>query len=238
MSSDTVLMDVSDHNPVLNRRVITDWRKWSHWVSFRVCDGNYADQNFKANTAFTIQNDKDIIGKINYLVYPPSVNDATWHQTLVTFFDATKYQDHKYLRKMVAMIDVESWNHRWTTDKSGELNTMYNALWTWLHSLRPKWQRETFGIRRFFQRADKRRVIGYGNAGDLDTLWRHKPKGMRIVLANYSSNTPYPGEIIHQYSSHYDIPGLGFVDVNSADGLSPRQLARKLGLWKLTRSVL
>lgn len=233
---DTLFPDLSDHNERLNDKVIKEWRRWSKWVSFRAVDGTYLDQNFQANASWCQKNDKEIIGIINYMVYPPSVNNGTVDQTVSAFLARLTSRDHSYCRKIVAMIDVESWG-RWHADKSNELNAAYHGLWIGLNSLRPKWQRNTIGIKRFFRRVDKRRVIGYGNAGDLNTLWRKKPEGMRIVLANYSSNTKYPGEIIHQFSSHYDIPGLGFVDINTADGLSPRKLARKLGLWKLVRSI-
>ena len=48
-------------------------------------------------------------------------------------------------------------------------------------------------------------MIGYGNVGDLNNVWPNKPPGIRLVVATYGRNPPYPGEVAHQYTD-----GSGF----------------------------
>ncbi len=218
---DTLLPDVSEHNSILNDIIISNWRRWSKWVSIRVCDGTYEDKHFSDNMNW-IQRaiiKRWLIGYIVYVVYPPSENLANAPSTLSTFFAMI---GERFRRRQVRMIDVERWG-RWNHDISKELNWLWNNLWKDAFNTRPTWQRNTVGIKTFCQWLDKRRTIAYGNAGDLDLLWPRtkRPEGMRIVLADYTANPPYPGKIIHQYSSNYFVPGLGDVDINSADGLSP-----------------
>jgi hypothetical protein len=85
---------------------------------------------------------------------------------------------------------------------------------------------------------DPRRVIGYGNRGDLDELWPQKPDGLRLVMAAYGTNPAYPGKIAHQYTNGQGFGGgllesaspFGVCDMNSADGLSPQAFAAACGI--------
>src|SRR6185312_7876433 len=85
---------------------------------------------------------------------------------------------------------------------------------------------------------DSRRVIGYGNQGDLDSLWPTKPAGIRLVIAKYSTSRPnYPGQIAHQYtdgqgygSGPQSSPPFGNCDHNYAYGLDPQQFGQALGI--------
>jgi hypothetical protein len=81
-------------------------------------------------------------------------------------------------------------------------------------------------------------VIGYGNAGDLNKLWPHRPPGIRLVIAAYGRNPPYPGKIAHQYTDGSGFggglpegaPPFGRCDMNSADGLAAEEYARACGI--------
>ena len=57
--------------------------------------------------------------------------------------------------RMAVMIDVESWQGQITGNQSDGLNKAYQAIADWL--------------------GDRRRVIAYGNRGDLNSLWPYKP---------------------------------------------------------------
>ena len=82
------------------------------------------------------------------------------------------------------------------------------------------------------------KVIGYGNVGDLNNLWPNKPAGIRLVVAAYGRNPPYPGKVAHQYTdgSGYGgglpegAPPFGRCDMNSADGLTAVEFGRACGV--------
>jgi hypothetical protein len=119
---------------------------------------------------------------------------------------------------MVSMIDLESGSGNPTTDVSSQVNSDYGALGAWL--------------------GNTKRVIGYGNTSDLNNLWLTKPAGLQLIIAAYGSNPSYPGKFAHQYTNGQGYgaglpegaPPFGNCDMNSADGLSPIQLATALGL--------
>jgi hypothetical protein len=123
---------------------------------------------------------------------------------------------------MAVMIDVESWQGQIAADQSDGLNKSYQAIADWLD--------------------DKRRVIAYGNRGDLNSLWPSKPVGLRIVLASYGSNPGYPGKIAHQYTNGEGYggglpegcPPFGNCCMDSADGLTAEQYAAACGIAKTT----
>jgi len=128
--------------------------------------------------------------------------------------------------RMAVMIDVESWGGQITGDQSDGVNRAYWAVADWL--------------------GDRRRVIGYGNVGDLDRLWRVKPEGIRLVVAAYGTNPDYPGKVAHQYTDGQGYgtglepgtalpdgaPPFGYCDMNSADGHTPRQFAAACGIGR------
>ena len=76
---------------------------------------------------------------------------------------------------------------------------------------------------------DTRRVIGYGNAGDLTSLWP-KRGDIGIVLANFGANPDIAGKVAHHYSDKHMTPPFGPCDINSADGRTPAQFAAQLGI--------
>jgi hypothetical protein len=113
------------------------------------------------------------------------------------------------------MIDVESWGGQIRGDQSGSINNLYQGAGSWL--------------------GDCRRVIGYGNVGDLNGLWPHKPPGIRLVIAAYGSNPDYPGKLGHQFTDgatadHLFVPPFGYADVNSADGYDVDAFCAAIGL--------
>ena len=122
------------------------------------------------------------------------------------------------------MIDVESWQGQITGNQSDGLNESYRAIADWL--------------------GDRRRVIAYGNRGDLNSLWPYKPVGLRIVLAAYGSNPGYPGKIAHQYTNGEGYggglpegcPPFGKCCMDSADGLTSEQYAAACGIGSAVES--
>jgi hypothetical protein len=83
---------------------------------------------------------------------------------------------------------------------------------------------------------NRKRVIGYGNAGDLNSLWPSRGDA-KLILANYSANPDFPAKIGHQFADNYNVPPFGPCDINSADGLNPSQLAEALGLTEPSKPV-
>ena len=82
------------------------------------------------------------------------------------------------------------------------------------------------------------RIIGYGNIYDLNAMWRTKPYGLRVIVADYGANPDYPGKVAHQYTDGHGYggglpegaPPFGNCDMNSADGLDPDQFAVACGI--------
>jgi len=106
---------------------------------------------------------------------------------------------------------------------SGRL-TFFIVYFVW----RPNWQQEV----------DTAKVIGYGDAGDLNSVWPRKPPGVRLVVAACGNNPPYPGKVAHQYTDGCGYgggltegaPPFGRRDMNSADGLTAVEFARACGV--------
>lgn len=204
------------------------------FAAFRVCDGTYRDQLFPASfaNAQTMTASGRLRGYIAYAVFPPSTSSASRQETFVTITTSIGF---KHRPHMALMLDVESWRGKITGSRAREINELRAALIGWLNGLRPAGQRRPI-LRRWYRRQDRRRVVIYGNAGDLNTIY---PRRLRwgkpwVVLANYSSNPPYPRKLAHQFTDHYRIGApWGFVDMNAADGLTVDQVARRLGLARL-----
>lgn len=215
---DTLYADVSSYQVTANDKY--PYR----FIAFRSNDGTYRDTHFANNLVWANSAVKSgkLVGYLVYFVWEPN-----WSQTIETF-EAMVGTGHR--RRMAVMIDVESWKGRIKGDHSSQINATREALILWLNSQRPSWQR-SFPFRKPFLALDRRRVIGYGNAGDLSTIWPNRGDA-KVVLANYSSNPDFPGKIAHQFSSHFNVPPFGFCDINSADGRSPRQFAWQLGLGR------
>ena len=120
--------------------------------------------------------------------------------------------------RMVAMIDVEA-DHSSdygpvTGNHSAKINAQFDALASWT--------------------GDKRQVIGYGNVGDLNTLWPSKPSGARLIVANYSSKPSYPGMFAHQYADDVPCAPFGPCDANVAYGQSAADLQAMFGFTAKT----
>jgi len=185
-------------------QVPVDNRYPYRFLSMRSNDGTFQDRHFAQNYAWAKNAlaSGRLTGLIVYFVWRPHWEDAVrTHQSMCG--------GHPH-PKQVTMIDVESWGGQIKGDQSVGLNAARDALVKW------------YG-------GDKRRVIGYGNAGDLGSLWP-KRDDIGIVLANYRSNPNFPEEVAHQFSDKQSTPPFGPCDINSADGRSPAQFAAQLGI--------
>lgn len=172
-------------------------------LSIRSNDGTYRDKHFATNYQWAC--DALNAGKLKALIVY-CVYRSNWEQTLATA-RATVGTPHP---RMAMMIDVESWSGQITGDQSGGINGLYWGLADWL--------------------GNAARVIGYGNTGDLNSLWPHKPPGIRLVVAAYGSNSDYPGKIAHQFADNYNTPPFGPCDINSADGLDADAFCTAIGV--------
>lgn len=180
-------------------------------MSIRANDGTYRDKQWANNHAWCRRacDDGRLEFFIVYFVWRPNWQDAV---------NTLKSQVGDPHPRMVVMIDVESWEGQIGGDQSAGINAAHDQIAAWL--------------------GDPRRVIGYGNVGDLNRLWPAKPPGIRLVVAGYGNNPSYPGKIAHQYTNGEGYggglpegaPPFGKCDMNSADGLTPSAFARELGL--------
>jgi len=118
---------------------------------------------------------------------------------------------------MISMIDVESGGNP-DGDQSAGINGAYYELAQWL--------------------GDPRRVIGYANTADFNTMWRTRPDGLRMIGAGYGRNPNLPGQIAHQYTDGRGFgaglpegaPPFGNCDMNAANGMSPKDFAAACGI--------
>jgi len=180
-------------------------------IAIRSNDGTYRDKNWASNYAWCKRrcDENALVFFIVYFVWRQN-----WQQTVDTLKNLVG-QPHP---RMAVMIDVESWQGQIIGNQSDGLNNAYRAVADWL--------------------GDRRRVIAYGNRGDLNSLWPYKPVGLRIVLASYGSNPGYPGKIAHQYTNGEGYggglpevcPPFGKCCMDSADGLTPEQYATACGI--------
>ena len=173
------------------------------FLSIRSNDGTFRDPNFAKNLAWcksaVARNRLD--GFIVYFVWRPNWTDA------VNTLKAMVGTPHP---KMAVMIDVESWSGKITGNQSAGINAARESLIKWLGG-------------------NRKRVLGYANAGDFASLWPNRGD-CKVILANYSSNPAFPGKIAHQFSSSFMVAPFGRCDINSADGLTSAQFAVALGL--------
>jgi peptidoglycan hydrolase-like protein with peptidoglycan-binding domain len=170
-------------------------------LCIRSNDGNYADKHFDANRAWCDQ--AVASGKLAmYIVY-------YFFRPSMTGFSTLKARVGTPNPKMAVMIDVESDGGNVSGNQSGNINNEFNQAASWL--------------------GDARRVIGYGNVGDLNNLWPQKPSGIRLVVANYSSNPSYAGKFAHQYTDKGACAPFGTCDMNSADGMALNDVLSMFG---------
>ena len=180
-------------------------------LCIRSNDGTYRDRRWVNNYGWCLRNVES--GRLTlfivYFVWRPN-----WQQTVDTFKDLVGTPHPK----MAVMLDIESWGGQIRGDRSAGINAAYDAVGAYVGSTA--------------------RVIGYGNVGDLNSLWPNKPQAIRLVVAAYGRNPPYPGKIAHQYTdgSGYGgglpegAPPFGRCDMNSADGYTAEQFARACGV--------
>ena len=180
-------------------------------ICIRSNDGTYRDKKWAQNYDWCKRNTDN--GRLAFFqVY------FVWHENWWDGVATLKSQVGHPHPKMVVMLDVESWGGGITGNQSAGINAAFEDLCAWL--------------------GDRRRVIGYGNQGDLDSLWPQRPAGIRLVVAKYSTTRPnYPGQIAHQYTDGagygtgpQSSPPFGNCDHNWAYGLSPHQFADILGV--------
>jgi hypothetical protein len=124
--------------------------------------------------------------------------------------------------KMAVMIDMESWGGRIMGNQSVAANDLRKAIAGWLAGYM------TLGAR--LLNKHWKRVGGYANQSDYANLWPGRAKDMWCVLANYGANPNFPNELAHQYSNRAPCPPFGAVDMNSADGKTPADVVKALGL--------
>lgn len=177
-------------------------------LAVRSDDGTYRDRNFAWNYQWGCNaiDSGRLSVLIIYLVYRQN-----WRDELATI----KAMVGPIHPRTAFMIDVESWSGQIKGDQSRDINGLFWELAAWA--------------------GEPKRVIGYGNAGDLNTLWPVKPPGARIILANYSANPDYPGKLGHQFTNgktldHLLVPPFGYADVNSADGYDLAAFCAALGI--------
>ena len=161
-------------------------------LCIRSNDGTFRDPKFAQNYSWArrAMDSGRLDCLIVYCVYRPN-----WQATADTMISMVGNLAHA---RVVAMIDVESWGGQIQGDHSVGINALHARLASWL--------------------GDRRRVIGYGNRGDLNSLWPRKPPGVALIVAAYSARRPaaYPGMFGHQFSSSHPCPPFGPCDGNVA----------------------
>jgi hypothetical protein len=202
--TDTLFADVSEF------QVPVDDSYPYRFLSIRSNDGNHRDGHFAQNYQWCCNaaDSGRIAGFIVYYFWRPGGTGINTHMSMV----GSPHQ------KMASMIDLESGNGNVQVDSSAECNAEYNTLATWLGSAA--------------------RVCAYANGSDYRNMWPNHPADMRWVGAGYPINPHLPNQFAHQYTDGVvgagglpmGVPPFGNCDMNSADGLSPEDLAAALGL--------
>ena len=191
----------------------TQWADISDWqvpvndsypydfICIRSNDGSHIDNNIQGNLSWCRSRlaSGKLWGYMVYYFYRPGIDGAR------ILMDQVGKPDSR----MTVMIDVESDGGRVSGNQSSAINAQYNQLASWL--------------------GDARRVVGYGDTSDLNTLWPTKPAGIRLVIAAYGSNPGYPGKYAHQYTDKGACAPFGTCDMNAADGMSQRDLEHMYG---------
>lgn len=144
-------------------------------LAIRSNDGTYQDHKFAQNYAWmraALDSGRLKVGIVYAYLRP------NWQDTVNTM-QAQINANGGLHPKVVLMLDVESGGNP-GGDGSDWINRTYWALADWA--------------------GDPKRVIGYANAGDFNSMWRTRPDGLRIIGAGYGSNPNLPGQIGHQYT--------------------------------------
>jgi hypothetical protein len=185
-------------------------------LSIRANDGSYDDHNFAANYSWARSRLDQ--GRLKVLfVY------CYWRlgAAIPNLMSQVNANGGPHPR-MAAMIDLESGGNA-NIDESVALAGDYNTLVSWLGG-------------------NDARVIGYGNQGDLRTMWQFPGHQIDVIIAGYGANPSSPNsnlvKIAHQYTDGavaadglpMGAPPFGNCDMNSADGLSVDALAAAVGV--------
>ena len=143
-------------------------------LCIRSNDGTHRDRRWVNNYGWCLRSAGSgrLTFFIVYFVWRPN-----WRQTVDTFKDMVGTPHPK----MAVMLDVESWEGQIRGNRSADINATHEAVGAFVGSTA--------------------KVIGYGNVGDLNRLWPDKPPGIRLVVAGYGHNPPYPGKVAHQYTN-------------------------------------
>jgi hypothetical protein len=212
--TDTLFADISEfQTPVTSAYTDAGYRV----LSIRSNDGTYLDANFAANYQFCVNAANTGLFDFFFCYYywRPGETGLQTHMSQVN----GQGGPHP---KMVSMIDLESGGNP-DSDQSAAVNDEYNQLVAWLGG-------------------NDLRVIGYGNQGDLRTMWQFPGSQVDVILAGYGSNPDSPNpsliKIAHQYTDGTDYgdglpigaPPWATCDMNSADGLSSTALAAAVGV--------
>lgn len=181
--------------------------------SFRSNDGTFEDPNFEHNYQWSVNAVESgrLACFIVYFYWRPN-----WLQTVQTHQRMVERVGGPH-PAMISMIDVESGGNP-GGDQSDPINRSYWFCADWL--------------------GDRRRVIGYANTGDFNSMWRDRPALLRVVGAGYGRNPNLPGQIAHQYTDGQGFggglpegaPPFGNCDMNAANGLSPQEFAAACGV--------
>lgn len=182
-------------------------------LSFRSNDGTFRDANFGRNYRWCVRQVEAgrLACFIVYFYWRPN-----WEQTVGIHREMVEAAGGPH-PKMISMIDVESGGNP-GGDQSAGINGSYYELAEWL--------------------GDPRRVIGYANTADFNTMWRTRPDGLRVIGAGYGRNPNLPGQIAHQYTDGQGFggglpegaPPFGNCDMNAANGMSPTDFAAACGV--------
>jgi hypothetical protein len=217
-AKDTLWADTSYYQAAVNFSVYPYL-----WYSCRSNDGTFVDPKFQLNLALSKQalDTKRLQGLIVYVVYRPN-----WQSTLATL-EKDVGVPHPLT---VYMIDVESWGGAITGDQTAGIEALRKGIIAWLQSHLTPAQKAYAP----YMARQAKRVIAYGNSGDMSSLYRGRPAGVKWVLANYSSNPSFGDKIAHQFSSSFYVPGFGNCDINSADGYDSAHLQTELGISPMT----
>lgn len=174
------------------------------WIAIRSNDGTLDDEHFQQNLAWAKHacDLGKLDGFIVYVVYETNVSQTV--ANLIQNVGAPHL-------KMAVEIDVESWGGRISGNQTVGIEQMRRSIVAWLGN-------------------NAKRCIVYGNVNDLKTLYPGKPSGVRVVVADYSSNPSYPDKLAHQYADNFNVAPFGPCDINSADGYTSAQVAAALGV--------
>lgn len=212
--TDTLFADVSYFQaPVDDSYLDAGYRV----LSIRSNDGTFRDPNFAENYRWCTS--RCDAGRLSFFIvyfyWRVGSGDVDTHIAMVEALGGPH-------PRMVTMIDLESGGNP-NMDASTELNAEYQRLVDWLGG-------------------NDARVIGYGNQGDLRTMWQFPGAQIDIILAGYGANPTSPNphliKLAHQYTDGQGYggglpegaPPWDSCDMNSADGLSVDAFASAVGL--------